>query len=227
MSDNDSEARRAMARERPESSGTGGADLSRSAFFDGVYRDAQGDAAAVPWADMEPKPQLLNWLSDHPGRGRRAVDIACGLGDNAAALDAAGWQTTAFDYVEKAVSWARQRFTDRAIDWHVADLLNLPLEWRGAFDLVNECYTVQSVPPEHHAEFSAAIASLVAPGGTLLVYARSRGEGTEASGPPWPLMPSELDVYASSGLKREASDSFEIQRPGKMSPHRFDVWRRL
>lgn len=226
----DFEARRQAARERLDADDpavkAARDDTGRSGFFANVYEKADGDAAAVPWADLEPKPQLLEWLAEHPGQGRRAIDVACGLGDHAVALAAAGYETTAFDYAEKAVNWSRRRFADKPVDWHVADLTNLPAHWRYAFDLVYECYTVQSVPPERHAEFSAAIASLVAPGGTLLVYARSRKDGEKADGPPWPLSPSELDLYAASGLKREASDSFDIVRPDKTIPHRFDVWRR-
>ncbi|MEZ5791291.1 MAG: methyltransferase domain-containing protein [Nitratireductor sp.] len=94
----------------------------RGAFFDTVYDMAAGDAAGVPWADLKPKQQLEQWLASNPGNGRTAIDIACGLGDNAEAMAAAGYRTTAFDLARKAVAWARQRFPDSAVDYQVADL---------------------------------------------------------------------------------------------------------
>ncbi|MEM7290875.1 MAG: class I SAM-dependent methyltransferase, partial [Pseudomonadota bacterium] len=43
----------------------------RDAFFETVYDQAERDAALVPWADLDAKQQLKDWLRDNPGRGRR------------------------------------------------------------------------------------------------------------------------------------------------------------
>ena len=37
----------------------------REAFFETVYQNASGDAAAVPWADLAAKDRLDQWLSDN------------------------------------------------------------------------------------------------------------------------------------------------------------------
>ena len=74
----------------------------RKAFFNDVYARAGGDAAFVPWADLKPKDQLVQWLVENPGIGsaetssgiRSALDIACGLGDNAEAMAAMGRNDT-------------------------------------------------------------------------------------------------------------------------------------
>src|SRR5690606_21942980 len=134
----------------------------RAAFFDMVYEMAGGDASSVPWADLAPKPELVEWLAANPGGRRRAIDVACGLGDNAEAISAAGYATTAFDGAGKAIDWARRRFPETSVDYRVADLLAPPDAWRRGFDLVHECYTVQSVPPERHEAFARAVAELVA-----------------------------------------------------------------
>lgn len=198
----------------------------RKAFFDAVYDMADGDEAAVPWADREPKPHLLDWLSAHPGEGASAIDIACGLGDNAEALSAAGYRTTAFDLSRKAVEWAKRRFPQTQVEYHAANLLEPPPDWIGGFDVVHECYTIQSVPPSMHEEFSRAIAALVAPGGRLLVYTRLRAEGSTHAGPPWPLMPSEAGIFASLGFDAEQQNRFDLHRPDRIIPHEFAVWRK-
>jgi len=198
----------------------------RAAFFNAVYHKAGGDAALVPWADLKPKDELARWLAANPGNGRSAIDVACGLGDNAEALAAAGYATTAFDLAEDAITWARQRFPQSPVDYRTGDLLALPPEWNGAFDLVNECYTLQSVPPALLPQMTSAVASLVAPGGTLLVYTRVRPDDAEAAGPPWPLRESEAMAFASLGFTLASRTDIDFRRDGRVIPIRFCAWRK-
>ena len=199
----------------------------RTSFFEQVYDMADNDAAAVPWADLAPKDEIADWLTDNAGNGRTALDIACGLGDHAEAMAASGYETAAFDLSEKAIGWAQSRFPDSRVDYRVANLLELPEHWRSGFDLVNECYTIQSVPPPLHPRFCEAIAGLVKSGGVLLVYARTRAEGTDHDGPPWPLMPSEYRAFSQYGLTLVKEHLFDVVRPDRRIPHVFSVWEKL
>jgi SAM-dependent methyltransferase len=199
----------------------------RKAFFKDIYRRADGDPGMVPWADLVAKAKLHEWLVRNPGKEEStALDVACGLGDNAEALAAAGYATTAFDLSDHAIRWARKRFPNSPVDYRTADLFNLPEAWREHFDLVNECYTLQSMTPGMLPETAAAVASLVKPGGTLLVYARWREDGAAANGPPWPLEKSALHVFAGLGFSLENEDLFTVDRPGRTIPHSFAVWRK-
>lgn len=204
----------------------GGSLPERRAFFKDIYRRAGDDARQVPWADLAAKAKLNEWLVRNPGGGLTAIDIACGLGDNAEALARAGYDTTAFDLSDHAIRWAKKRFPNTTVDYTTADLFALPDEWRGAFDLVNECYTLQSLSPDMLEETARAVASLVRPGGTLLVYARWREDGAEVDGPPWPLEKSRLRVFAGLGLELCDEDLFTVDRPGRKVPNCFAVWRR-
>ena len=199
--------------------------MDRRDFYEAVYARANADAANVPWADQKPKAHLDHWLKSNPGAGRRALDIACGLGDNAAALAAAGFDTIGFDISPTAIEWAQKRFPE-GMTFTVADLLAPPSHWLAAFDLVHECYTIQSVEPSQHAAFATAIAALVKPGGRLLVYARARGEDDPAAGPPWPLKPSERMIFTSLGFKLLSQDLFDIKRPDRTIAHDFSVWQK-
>ncbi len=198
----------------------------RTEFFEAVYDQAEGDAAMVPWADLAPKQELANWLEHHAGNGKRAVDVGCGLGDNAQAISAAGYKTLGFDFSQKAIDWASQRFSQSDVDYQFADLFDLPKELIRQFDLVHECYTLQSIPPETLDKTIPAIASLVAPNGTLLVYTRTRPDGADVEGPPWPLEETRVQEFEKFGLTLIKTSPFIMHKTDRTLPHRFDIWER-
>jgi 2-polyprenyl-3-methyl-5-hydroxy-6-metoxy-1,4-benzoquinol methylase len=200
-------ARRAAARQRldaidPAKNGAGG-DPYRRDWFQAVYALAKDDPANVPWADLAPHPLLADWLAARDLTGLRALDVGCGLGDNAQALAAAGAQTSAFDLSPKAIGWAQRRFPHSAVDYRAADLFAAPPDWREKFDLVHECYTLQALPSSLLPQAATALAGFLAPGGRLLVIARARDEGAAPAGPPWPLSRANIESIAAAGLEIE------------------------
>lgn len=199
-----------------------------TAWFEQLYAAANGDSNAIPWADEAPHRGLVEWMSGKPaGDGRLAADIGCGIGDNAAFLAASGFDVTAFDLSPSAIAWAKRRFAGGSIDFRVVDLYSLPDDLVGRFDLVHETYTIQALPQPMRPQIYAAIASLLAPGGTLLVICRSREEHVEPAGPPWPLARSELVRFEQLGLIPAGFDSFEEAKPdGRIIPHFRAEYRR-
>jgi len=171
-------------------------------WFEHLYAEAGNDASKISWADLQANVPLVQWLErEKPvGQGRRALDVGCGLGDNAIALSARGFAVTAFDISATGVQWARRRFPRAAIDWQVHDLLQAPAEWRGAFDLVVEVYTLQLLPPELRPKAMAVLASCVAPQGELLVICRGRDEAEPEGQMPWPLTRAEVEGFTRLGL---------------------------
>jgi len=191
-------------------------------WFEGLYQAADGDVAGVPWADCQPHPGLVAWLeknslptTDTP---IRAIDVGCGLGDNAIALQNAGYDVTAFDLSQTAIDWATQRHKDTGVDFHQADLFNLPPDWIGAFDFVHETYTIQALKGGLRAAAFAEIASLLKPGGKLLAVCRSRPDDGEVNGPPWPISRKEMSNFEKAGLSAEAFEEFDITK-GRVIPH--------
>jgi SAM-dependent methyltransferase len=195
-------------------------------WFDALYRAAKGDAAQVPWADLAPHPLLARWLDRFPGRHHgRALDVGSGLGDNAMALAAAGYEVTAFDLSPAAVAWAKRRFAGGPVRFLAADLLALPEEFLGAFDLVHETYTLQALKGGMREAAFSAIARTLAPGGRLLVICRSRGDEEAPQGPPWPLSRAELLAFEALGLAPESFEAITVEEE-RVIPHFVATWIR-
>jgi SAM-dependent methyltransferase len=218
-------ARRLAARARLDAMDDAGAsDPYRREWFEKVYETAGDDPAQIPWADLNPHPLLAAWLANTqaPSRDARALDIGCGLGDNAAAIAAKGWRVTGFDLSPRAIRWAKSRFP--AVDFVAADLFASPSDWNGAFDLVHECYTLQALPDEPRAQAMRQIARFVRPGGSLLVIARARDGTGPAAGPPWPLTREEVMRFGIDGMRPESVE--QLPDPTDAKPHWRAVFRR-
>jgi SAM-dependent methyltransferase len=165
------------------------------AWFEQLYAGAR-DESAIPWAGLEPHPLLVEWLDTAGPEPGRALVVACGLGDDAEELARRGFSVTAFDLAPSAIAWAKRRFPESTVSYVVANALDMPPEWAGAFDLVVEVYTLQAIPEPLRPAVGAAIVSCVAPGGTVVAIARARDEDAPpGDGPPWPLTSAELDGY--------------------------------
>ena len=169
-------------------------------WFEQLYAEASRGDAIVPWADLAPNPHVVEWLEREAPPPGRALDIGCGLGDSAEDLARRGFEVVAFDVSASAIDAARRRFPASRVDYRVADLLRLPADFAGAFDLVIECYTLQVLPPEARAEAAAALRRLPRPGGLLLVVARGREPEEPPGQMPWPLTRAEVEAIATPDL---------------------------
>lgn len=179
-------------------------------WFERLYAGAQGDPGDIWWADLEPNPHLLEWVQPRADdlRGKRALVVGCGLGDDAEALAEIGMDVTAFDISPTAVEWCQRRFPDSTVAFVQADATSLPAEWRGVFDLVVEIYTLQVLVPELRQQAAQSVAACVAPGGLLFIVCRAREPSDPEGQVPWPLTKDELDRFLTYGLREISFDDF-------------------
>ncbi len=183
----------------------------RAARFDEVYTAANGEAARVPWAGCRACPLLVQWLNVEAPLlvrpGSRTAVVGCGLGDDVVELADRGYDVLGFDISATAVRWAARRHPAHAERFMVADLLSLHPRLMRRFDLVIEAYTLQSLEAALRPGAAAAVASLIAPRGVVLVLARARQrdeDGAEPEpcvAPPYSMSPDELlAALAPAGL---------------------------
>jgi SAM-dependent methyltransferase len=211
--DRDADARRLSARALADDEPTG--------WFEPLYAQARAGSAIVPWDRGAPNAMLVAWVEAGrlPSTARTALVVGCGPGRDSEFLAGQGLRTTAFDISPTAVTLARERHPESSVDYTVADLLALPADWQGNFDLVLESHNVQALPASVRGRAIAAVAPLVAPGGTLLVLAAARDDGPEPDGPPWPLTRAEVDALGA-GL-----ETVQVERVPDAADATITRWR--
>ena len=186
-------------------------------WFEALYKESAGNTDAIPWADLEPNKFLRAGAEKTglTGRGRKALVVGCGLGDDAAYLDDLGFEVTAFDISPTAIEWAKQLYAEKNIAFEMADLFQPFRGWLAAFDFVLEVYTIQPLPLDMRPKVIDAIAAFVAKGGHLLVVTRGREDDVEPEELPWPLSRGDLARFETLGLKQIG---FEIMMGDEEEP---------
>jgi SAM-dependent methyltransferase len=181
--------------------------------FEELYVDASSGRAVVPWDRETPTPLVQAWIENRPAPepALSAAVVGCGYGRDAELIARHGYRTVGFDIAPTAIDTARQRHPDSVVDYRVADLLALPEDWIGAFDLVVESMNVQALPAEVRPAAIAGVRRLVAPGGTLFVMALAGDDREVVDRPPWPLTRAEIEDFgtglATRSIERITGDT--------------------
>ncbi|MHB9288046.1 SAM-dependent methyltransferase [Halobacteriales archaeon Cl-PHB] len=130
------------------------------------------DHDAVPWDAGRPQPALLD-LADRGLVGHRVLDVGCGLGTESLALAARGHAVVGVDFAPSAIERASERSQDRDLDgsvsFDVVDAFALPTTDLGPFDTVVDVGTFHTLEEPDHADYAAALAAVVRPGGRALL----------------------------------------------------------
>jgi len=99
------ETQRATAREIAHKHLDSGDPLG---WFEDLYAQADEELSIIPWADLEPNPNLIDWLNQNgTALSGLAINIGSGLGDDAEELSRRGFKTTAFDISASAIAMVR------------------------------------------------------------------------------------------------------------------------
>jgi SAM-dependent methyltransferase len=172
-------------------------------WFEALYREAEQGKSTVPWVDYHPTPALVGFWILHPQQtaGKSALVVGTGSGDDAEQLAAWGFRVTAFDISETAIRFCRKRFPHSTVQYHVANLLDPPAQWRRQFDFILEANTLQVLPASLRPPATKNIAGFLRPGGLLLVIASGREPSDPEGEMPWPLTRSEISAFATLGLE--------------------------
>ncbi len=127
----------------------------------------------TPWDTGISPPELLAYLARHTAG--RALDMGCGTGTNAITLAQRGWEVYAIDFSSTAIRAARRKARRAGVQVafycrSVTKTDDLP----APFDLILDIGCYHGLHPALQAQYAANLERLLAPGGTLLLYAHIR-----------------------------------------------------
>ncbi|MFP5319607.1 MAG: class I SAM-dependent methyltransferase [Acidimicrobiia bacterium] len=150
-------------------------------------------------------------------RPGRALDLATGEGRHAVWLASAGWKVAAVDFSVVGVTRAAARAREEgwAVAFAVADVYALRLP-PARFDLV--LCSFFHPPPDQRRFLYPAVASALAPGGSLVQVSYDVRNATEGTGGPRdpsmlvdpPVVRSELEALA---LRVARADTVRLRTP--------------
>ena len=133
---------------------------------DPVDWEARYRAGDTPW-DRGAAPPLEEFFRDHKVTGEVLVP-GCGTGHDVRLLASCGAKVTGLDLSDTALAMARSHRAVAGEHYERGDLFALPEEWAGRFDWVVEHTCFCAIPPARRADYVAAVARVLKPGGSLL-----------------------------------------------------------
>ncbi len=167
--------------------------------------DARYAGVANLWS-AKPNRFLVAETKDlEPGR---ALDLACGEGQNAIWLASLGWEVTGVDFSEVAIAKAQERAEREGVGatFLCADLVQYEPP-REAFDLVIVLYL--HIPSAERASVHAKASAAVAPGGTFLLLGHDHANLEHGVGGP-----SDPDILYSADVIAGELLGLEIEKAG-------------
>ena len=173
-------------------------------WFETLYSETNIDGKGVQWANMAPHPIFKKWIDKNLnlGKGKTALVVGCGLGDDAIELESHGFKVTAFDVSGSAIELCKKRFPDSKVEFLQADLFERVPHWYQKFDFVLEIFTIQALPPKYEQVLIKNVSDFVAKNGKLMIITEIQKEKRiYENGPPWLLNLDYPNAFENCGLK--------------------------
>ena len=149
-------------------------------------RFAAGD---TPWDRGEVNAQLGAWLAAGALQPCRMLVPCCGSGYEVAALAAAGFEVTAFDYATEAIGRTRRRLDDAGLKATLIEADALAWQPDRAFEAIYEQTCLCALYPDQWRDYADRLHRWLAPGGRLyalfLQLLRPGAAEGAVQGPPY------------------------------------------
>jgi thiopurine S-methyltransferase len=193
-------------------------------FWDQRFR-----SGVTPWETGSAPTALREFAANHDadahassGAAPRVLIPGCGSAWDAAFLDSAGWEVSALDFSQAAVDTARGTLGD---GWRgrllCADFFTYDAD--APFDVIYERAFLCALPRALWPNYAPRMAKLLRPGGLL---AGSFFITDEPKGPPFGILPQQLEDLLTPHFIRRADRALEDSLPVFAGRERWQVWER-
>jgi SAM-dependent methyltransferase len=136
------------------------------AYLEHIYRRA-GRLERLPWHRDEPPELLCSAVAGQAARGA-ALDVGCGSGVNSLWLAEQGYRVTAVDFLEAAVSMARERARE-VPQVQVFRASVLDFEAPEQFDLILDRGCLHTLNPGMRGRYRDQVLRWLKPGGSYVL----------------------------------------------------------
>ncbi|HEY0847099.1 MAG TPA: methyltransferase domain-containing protein [Noviherbaspirillum sp.] len=178
------------------------------------------ERAYTPW-DLGGVPAALREFVAQSPRSYVTLIPGCGTGHEVACLSQAGWDVTAIDFSGAAVAAARQTLGplgDRVVE---ADFFSFVPPRQ--VELIYERAFFCALPARMRQDVVKRWAALLPPGGLLAGFFYF---DDAPKGPPFGIMPTDLEALLSPYFERIADEPVSDSLPVFAGKERWQVWRR-
>ena len=134
-------------------------------LYDGWYRWGN-----PPWVGGA-RSELVRFVEDGVLEPGRAIDLGCGVGDNAIYLAEQGFEVTAVDFARSAIDRGRRKAeaAGAGVDFRVADFTDLPSDL-GRFDVLVDYGAFDDLSASQREAYVRNVLPLARPGARFLLW---------------------------------------------------------
>lgn len=185
----------------------------------------------TPWEKGCAAPPLLEVLGKLEasiwGKGRVLVP-GCGTGHDARAISERGINALGVDLAPIAVALAKKHPLAGNETFELGDFLDPVWQKGKSFSAIWEHTCFCAIDPSLRAEYAAACAKLIEPGGHLIgvFFLTPHDPGEEEIGPPFKTSISEIDLWFNPEFERIESWVPENCYPGREGREWIAIYRR-
>jgi cyclopropane fatty-acyl-phospholipid synthase-like methyltransferase len=160
-------------------------------------------SGGLPWDEATPPPEVMALAATLPPG--RALDLGCGYGRATIYLAQLGWAVDGVDFIEQAITVARQRARAAGVSprFHLAPVTDLSF-LTPAYDLVLDVGCLHALAGAEMDAYLAGLRRLLATDGRYLLFARLRDDNPPDEEGPRGLVESALQERLAGLLRLES-----------------------
>lgn len=183
-------------------------------FWQNIYQTSE----VPPWDLEKPCPPLMELIEELKLLPPLGILVpGCGRGHDAIALAQRGHRIIGVDFAPAALAAARNAAAERQVDvtWESHDVMKLPQDWAGRFDLVAEHTCYAALNPGERNHYIAEMLRVLKPGGRLAGVFFNWDMDEDADplpGPPFPSTAASIERRMLAAGLRKASLAVSAHR---------------